>query len=240
MFFKVFFFVVLLLSFLTPVTFKFAYALNRSNQRTYQESPVVIHKLDAYKQEFHFLSLEIVKKKKNIDDLKSKIKLIKSNIKILKDEIDMDSLVSRSLIRRIFIIQRDKDTLKLASIRGSIDYFIAFYQLKTILYRERFKLNKLVARRDRFLKMKIYFKKERADLKKAVESMRISRYKLNKLIKNIQAYMRAVRIKYMKMMRDKKNRLLKKKVIKLMHKINDKSEFRSKSKHRDIKFIILR
>lgn len=236
--FKILFFVVLLLlCFAAAEAPKLACALNHSDKIIELKYPVVTHKLNIYRKAFHFLSSEIVKKKKNINDLRSKIKIVKADIKLLKDKINADNLVSRSLIRRIFIIQRDKDTLKLTSIGGNIDYFIAFRQLKTILYGERSALDRLMARKDRFLKMKIYFKEEKADLKKAVESLKTSRYKLNKLIKNIQAYIKIIKIRYMNSIRDKKNRLLKKKVIKLMHKINNKPK---KPKNRDIKFIILR
>ena len=215
---------------------KLACALNYSNQRIYKKYPVIMNKLALYKKELNFLSLKIIKKRKNINDLKHKIEITEVKINQLKDKINKDNLILRRLIRMIFIIQRDKDTLKLTSIKDNTNYFIAFYQLKTVLYHEKSKLLKLIASKKKFLKMKNYFNKEKTDLKKALESLKTSRQKLNNLIKGIKNYIRIIKIKYINKDKDKnkKNRLLKNKVIKLMHNINNKS------KKGDIKFIILR
>lgn len=232
--FRTVFFTVFLFFYFALTTFKFACASNHLNQRIYRKYPAIINKLNLYKKELNFLSLKIIKKRKNIDNLKNKIKIAKAKIKRLKYKISKDNLIMRRLIRRIFIIQRDKDTLKLVSIKDNTDYFIAFYQLKTVLYSEKSKLSNLIARKNRFLKIKNYFKKEKTDLKKAIESLKASRQRLGNLIKGIKNYIKIIKIKYINRDKNKKNRLLKNKVIKLMHKINNNS------KKGDIEFIISR
>ncbi|MCL4322497.1 MAG: hypothetical protein M0016_03835 [Deltaproteobacteria bacterium] len=228
--FKIIFFTIFLFFSIFFILSRLAHALNHPDQRIYQKYSVIIKKLALYKKEFNLLSLKILKKRKDAGDLKNKITIAGAKIKRLKDKINKDNFILRKLIRRIFIIQRDKDAVKLTSIKNNTNYFITFYQLKTVLNKEKFRLAALIARRNRFLKIKNYFKEEKADLKKTLESLGASRQKLSNLIKGIKNYIKAIKIKYM----NKNNRLLKNKVIKLIHKIN------SKPKKGDIKFIIMR
>ncbi len=180
------------------------------------------------------MSLKIIKKRKDISDLKNKIDIALLKIKRLKGKINKDNLILRKLISKIFIIQRDKDAIRLTTIKDSTNSFITFYQLKTVLNKEKLKLAALIARRNRFLKIKDYLNKEKTSLKKALKSLGVSRQKLSSLIKGIKSYIKTIKIKYINEEKNKKNRLLKNKVIKLMHKIN------SGSKKGDVEFIIMK
>ncbi|RZD14394.1 MAG: hypothetical protein EVJ47_06945 [Candidatus Acidulodesulfobacterium ferriphilum] len=211
-----------------------AYAISRSDKIIYQKYPAIIKKLALYKKKFNFLSLKIIKKRKDISDLKNKIDIALLKIKRLKGKINKDNLILRKLISKIFIIQRDKDAIRLTTIKDSTNSFITFYQLKTVLNKEKLQLAALIARRNRFLKIKDYLNKEKTSLKKALKSLGVSRQKLSSLIKGIKSYIKTIKIKYINEEKNKKNRLLKNKVIKLMHKIN------SGSKKGDVEFIIMK
>lgn len=213
-----------------------ACASGSPNVRTGQKYPVIIQKLTRYRKELNFLSSKIARKRRNINELNGKIKITGAKIKLLRADIDKDNLVIRKLLRRIFIIQRDKGIFKLTPINGGENNYILFYQLKTILYHEKSRLIKLITGRDKFLNMKKNFKKSKMDLKKALDGLKTSSKKLYNLINEVKNYISTVKLKYINKdnNKNKTNRLLKNKVIKLIHKINNKS------KRDDIKFSIMR
>ncbi len=191
----------------------------------------ILKRLDFYKRDLAFLSSKISKEEKDIKDLKNKIKNVEGEIKKLKDKIKKDGLLIKDLTMRIFIIHKEYGLAKLLSFKDNADSFIINYQLKTLLQKEEIKLSKLIKRKNKFLKLKKYLKKEKNNIVPAVKRINGTKRKLEGLIGGINKYIKSVKIKYK---HNKNNRLLKRKVIKLIHNLNDSS------RKNDIKFIIMR
>jgi septal ring factor EnvC (AmiA/AmiB activator) len=197
----------------------------------------ILKRLDFYKEELAFLSSRIYRKENDIKDLKNKIKNAEGKIKKLKNKIKKDGLLIKGLTMRIFIIHKEYGSVRLLSFKDNTDSFIINYQLKTLLKKEEAKLSKLVKRKNKFLKLKKYLKKEKNSLIPAVKSINGTKRKLEYLIAVTFKYIKSVKIKYKQgrkgnKKRNKKNRLLKRKVIKLIHNLNDSS------RKNDIKFTI--
>lgn len=205
-----------------------AYPNNRPNPhgiKSNSKYSAMLKRLNFYKKDLVFLSSKISKKKKNIKDLRNKIKNAEDKIKKLKNKIKKDGFLIKELTMRIFIINKEYDSAKYS--------FIINYQLKTLLKKEEIKLSKLIKRKNKFLKLKKYLKKEKNSLILAVKSINGTKRKLEGLIADTYGYIKSVKIKY-KHNKNKKDRLLKRKVIKLIHNLNNSS------KKNDIKFIIMR
>ena len=205
--------------------------LNRHGSKSVLKYSAILKRLDFYKKDLAFLSSKISKKEKDIKDLKNKIKNAKGKIKKLKDNIKKDGLLIKELTTRIFIIHKEYGSTKLLSFKDNADSFIVNYQLKTLLQKEEIRLSKLIKRKNKFLKLKKYLKKEKNNLVTAVKSINGTKRKLEVLIGGINKYIKSVKIKNK---HNKNNRLLKRKVIKLIHNLNDSS------RKNDIKFIIMR
>jgi septal ring factor EnvC (AmiA/AmiB activator) len=193
----------------------------------------ILKRLYFYKRDLAFLSSKIFKEEKGIKDLKNKIKNSEGKIKKLRNKIKKDGLLIKVIVARIFIIHKEYGSAKLLSFKDDTDGFIINYQLKTLLKEEETKLSKLVNRKNKFLKLKNYLKKEKNSLVLAVKSIDGTKIKLEDLIGGINNYIKSVKIKY-KHKHNKNNRLLRRKVIKLIHNLN------GSSKKNDIKFIIMR
>lgn len=208
----------------------FAYHNNKHLRiKINSEYSAILKRLKFYKKDLTLLSSKIYKKRKDIADLKSKIKIAKNKIKKLKIKIEKDGLIIKDLVTRIFLINREDSSVEFSSLyNGNVEYFIVQYQLKTLLKKEEIKLLRFIKRRSRFLKLKKYLKKDKIGLISAVDSLNGSISELKGLIGRLNDYIKSVKIKY------KKNRLLKHKVIKLIHNLN------GNSKKDDIKFIIMR
>ncbi|MHB1698278.1 MAG: hypothetical protein ACYCSQ_09290 [bacterium] len=204
--------------------------------KTHSEYSSILKRLTFYKRDLVLLSSKISKKRKDIANLKNKIKIAKNKIKKLKNKIKKGDLLIKDLTIRIFLINREDSSAKLSSSENNAEYFIVNYQLKTLLKKEEIKLSKLIKRRNRFLKLKKYLKKEKAGLIPAVNSINGSISELKGLIGGIDDYIKSVKIKYNRgnKIQNKKNRLLKRKVIKLIHNLN------GNSRKDDIKFFIMR
>ena len=205
--------------------------LNRHGSKSVLKYSAILKRLNFYKKDLAFLSSKIPKEEKDIKDLKNKIKNAKGKIKKLKDKIKKDGRLIKDLTTRIFIIHKEYGSTKLLSFKDNADSFIVNYQLKTLLQKEEIKLLKLIKRKNKFLKLKKYLKKEKNNLVAAVKSINGTKRKLEVLIGGINKYIKSVKIKNK---HNKNNRLLKRKVIKLMHNLNDSS------RKNDIKFIIMR
>ena len=216
----------------------FPYNYNKPSRiKTNSEYSAILKRLTSYKRDLVLLSSKISKKRKDIADIKNKIKIAKSKIKKLKSKIKKGAFLIKDLTIRIFLINREDSSAALSSSdNDNAEYFIVNYQLKTLLKKEEIKLSKLIKRRNRFLKLKKYLKKEKAGLISGVNSLNGSISELKNLIVGIDGYIKSVKIKYSRgnKIQNKKNRLLKRKVIKLIHNLN------GKSKKDDIKFIIMR
>jgi len=204
--------------------------------KTHSEYSAILKRLTFYKRDLVLLSSKISKKRKDIADLKDKIKTAEGKIKKLKSKIKKGGLLIKSLTIKIFLINREDSSSKLSPSGNNAEYFIVNYQLKTLLKKEEVKLSKLIKRRNRFLKLKKYLKKEKAGLISAVNSLNGSISELKSLIGGINGYIKSVKIKYSRgnKIQNKKNRLLKRNVIKLIHNLN------GNSRKDDIKFIIMR
>ena len=207
--------------------------LNLRNANPGSKYSVILKKLDFYKKDLAFLSSKISKEEKGIKDLKNKIKNSEDKIKKLRDKIKKDGMLVKVLATRIFIIHKEYASVKLLSFKDDTDAFIVNYQLKTLLREEETKLSKLVKRKNKFLKLKNYLKQEKDSLVRAVKSINGTKIKLEDLIGGINNYIKSVKIKY-KHKHNKNNRLLRRKVIKLIHNL------KGSSKKNDIKFIIMR
>ena len=205
--------------------------LNSRGTKSGSKYSAILKRLNFYKKDLAFLSSKISKEEKDIKDLKNKIKNAKGKIKKLKDKIKKDGLLIKDLTTRIFIIHKEYGSAKLLSFKDNADSFIINYQLKTLLQKEEIRLSKLIKRKNKFLKLKKYLKKEKNSLIPAVKSIDGAKRKLEDLIGGINKYIKSVKIKNK---HNKNNRLLKRKVIKLIHNLNDSS------RKNDIKFIIMR
>lgn len=205
--------------------------INNNNGTT--KYSLILKKLDFYKKDLAFLSSKISKEEKGIKDIKNEIKNSENKIKKLKDRIKKDSMLVKALVARIFIIHKEYDSDKLLSFKDDTDSFTVNYQLKTLLRKEETKLSKLAKRKDKFLKLKNYLKKEKDGLVSALKGLNGAKIKLETLIGGINNYIKSVKIKY-KHKHNKNNRLLRRKVIKLIHNL------KGSSKKNDIKFIIMR
>lgn len=194
--------------------------------------PLVAKRLAYYKKETSLLSSKILKMKKDIVDLRGKIEMASHRVKTIKNKIKKDDLTIRKIIRRIFFFQKEYDSVKLSSFKNNADYFVLNYQMKDVINREEGMLSKLAARKNKLLKMKEYLNKEKIIFISVKNGFKISRKKIKVLIAEMNNYIKVLKTKHGT--KDKKNRFLKHKVIKLIHNLN------KRSKKNDITFTILR
>ena len=210
--------------------------LNRPGSKSVSKYSAILKRLNFYKKALAFLSSKISKEEKDIKDLKNKIKNAKGKIKKLKDKIKKDVLLIKDLTTRIFIINKEYGSAKLLSFKDNADSFIVNYQLKTLLQKEEIRLSKLIKRKNKFLKLKKYLKKEKNSLIADVNSVKHSKKRLKQLIAGLNIYIKSLKINndknyngYLSKKRgnmrkhNKKNRLLKRKVIKLIKNLKNKS-----------------
>ncbi len=170
--------------------------------------------------------------KKDIVDLRGKIEMASHKEEIIKNKIKEDDSTIRRLIRRIFFFQKEYDSVKLSSFKNNADYFVLNYQMKDVIDREEGILSKLATRKNKLLKIKEYLNKEKIIFISVKNGFKISRKKIKGLIAEMNNYIKVLKTKYRP--EDKKNRFLKRKVIKLIHNLN------KNSKKNDITFTILR
>ena len=205
----------------------------------YESSLSIINKLKLYKSSLNKLYKDLEKKKKESVQLNRKIKYTDTILKKLKKKIKNSGFIVARLLKDIFVIneERDADIINLSDKNSN--YTISNYILKDLLNHEEYKLNKLINRDKKFAKINKEIIVERKRLKKEIGSLFESKLKLKKIIADSQNYINNVnRMKTEEShVNNKNSRFLRKKVIKLIHKI--KSKIRSKN-HHDIKFIVIK
>ena len=208
----------------------------KPNEISGREYRTEIKKLILYKIRLGILSGEISAKRRVISDLRSKIKISSDKIGSIKNKIKKDDLLLKNLILKVFLLDEEYKSARLLHFKDSADYFVVNFQLKTLLRREEENLMRLTADKDRFLKLKSSLKKEKNNLLHALRGLNGSKSRLSSLIGKINAYVASVKAGTEKnsVNKDKKNRLLKHKVIKLIHNL------KYKSGPDGIKFIILK
>jgi len=212
---------------------------NKHRHIFYESSLSIINKLKLYKSSLNKLYKDLEKKKKESNKLNHKIKYTDIILKKLKKKIKNSSFIVTRLLKDIFIIneERDVDIVNLSDKNSN--YVITNYILKNLLNYEEYKLNKLLNRDKKFAKINKEIVVERKKLKKEIDGLSKSKLKLKKIIADSQNYMNNVnQMKAEESHANNKNsRFLRKKVIKLIHKI--KNKIKSKS-HHDIKFIVIK
>jgi septal ring factor EnvC (AmiA/AmiB activator) len=182
----------------------------------------IFKKLNLYKNNLIFLSSGISKKERAIKDLRNKIKASEAKIEKLKKKIKKDDLLIKNLIVKVFIINKEYDSDKLLSFKNDADAFIINYQLKNLLEKKEKKLSKLVNRKNKFLNLKKYMKKEKNSLMLEAEGILAAKKNLQALVLRISKYIKSLKMKHgLNKKNNKTNRLLKHKVIKLIKNLKD-------------------
>ncbi|MHB1679809.1 MAG: hypothetical protein ACYCTB_04760 [bacterium] len=203
----------------------------------YENSLSIINKLKLYKLSLNKLYKDLKKKKNESNKLNHKIEHLRIRLEKLKKKIKNSGYIITQLLRDIFIINKEKkaDIINLSDKNNN--YFITNYILKNLLNNEEYKLKKLINRDKKFDSIKKEIVIERKMLKKEINSLSQSKLKLKNMIADSQNYMSNVKeIKTKKSaVNNKKSRFLRKKVIKLIHKIKSKIK-----NHHDIKFIVVK
>ncbi|RZD15889.1 MAG: hypothetical protein EVJ46_06740 [Candidatus Acididesulfobacter guangdongensis] len=205
----------------------------------YESSSSIINKLKLYKLSLNRLYKDLEKKKKESNKLNHKIKYTDIILKKLKKKIKNSGFIVTRLLKDIFVIneERDADIINLSDKNSN--YVISNYILKNLLNHEEYRLKKLINRDKKFAKINKEIVFERKKLKKEIDGLSESKLKLKKIIADSQNYINNInRMKTEESRTNNKNsRFLRKKVIKLIHKI--KNKIKSKS-HHDIKFIVIK
>lgn len=203
----------------------------------YENSLSIINKLKLYKLSLNKFYKDLRKKKNESNKLNHKIKHLRIKLKKLKKKIKNSGYIVTHLLKDIFIINKEKNTDIINLSDKNNNYFITNYILKNLLNHEEYKLKKLINRDKKFVNIKKEIVIERKRLKKEINNLSQSKLKLKNMIADLQNYISNV--KEMKTKKsaanNKKSRFLRKKVIKLIHKI--KSKIRH---HDDIKFIVVK
>jgi septal ring factor EnvC (AmiA/AmiB activator) len=236
---KIIFFIVIFIV-LFIGTIKSAAAVSpfiKNRSAFYKNSLSIINKLKLYKLSLNKFYKDLRKKKNESNKLNYKIKHLRIKLKKLKKKIKNSGYIITQLLRDIFIINKEKNADIINLSDKNNNYFIANYILKNLLNNEEYKLKKLINRNKKFANIKKEIVIERKRLKKGIDSLSQSKLKLKNMISDSQNYISNV--KKMKTKKsaanNKKSRFLRKKVIKLIHKI------KSKIRHRkDIKFIVVK
>ncbi|MCL5673618.1 MAG: hypothetical protein M1407_03245 [Deltaproteobacteria bacterium] len=238
---KIIFFIVIFIV-LSIETIKSAAAVSpfiKNRSVFYENSLSIINKLKLYKLSLNKLYKDLKKKKNESNKLNHKIKHLKIRLEKLKKKIKNSGYIITQLLRDIFIINKEKkaDIINLSDKNNN--YFITNYILKNLLNNEEYKLKKLINRNKKFANIKKEIVIERKRLKKGIDDLSQSKLKLKKMIADSQNYISIVKeIKTKKSaINNKKSRFLRKKVIKLIHKIKNKIKNKN---HGDIKFIVVK
>lgn len=183
-----------------------------------EEYRSVLEHLDYYKSELNLLSKKISEASLGIDDLKEKIGESKSKSVVLKKEIKQDNLYFRNLLGKIFIFQRERETLKLLSIKDDYNDFIVNYELKSVLEKEESNLKLLMERSDTLLSLQKLMDNEREGVSNDLASMNNSKETLKILIRRANFYILRIKKKLaaQQAVNNKRNKELNKLVIKLL------------------------
>jgi septal ring factor EnvC (AmiA/AmiB activator) len=233
---KLLFFLVIFLS--VPLSYycRNSFAAFKSNINTRLKYRSVIKRLTFYKKELSLISSKISRRDSAVSSLKKKIRKDEKHIKKIKKKINKYGLLIKDLTEKIFIIHKEYRLDGIISFKDDSNAFIINYQLKILLKKEERKLLHLVKRKNKFLHLKKYLKNEKNSLVADINSIKRSKKRLKQLITGLNMYMKSLKINNDKnyngylskkpgnMRRDnKKNRLLKRKVIKLIKNLKNKS-----------------
>ncbi len=201
--------------------------------RTRHKYSYVIKRLTFYKEELASISYKIAHSDSALHELKSKIKKNENKIRKIKKRIKRYRLLIEGLIERIFIIHKEYLLAEIIYFKGDTDAFVLNYQLKILLKNEEARLLKLVKIRNGFLRLRKYLKKEKSSFTSEFKSIKRSKERLKDLITGLNNYIESLKInngktyagynKSKEKRKDKKNRLLKRKVIKLIKNLQKKS-----------------
>ena len=213
-----------------------SFAAHKPNINTRLKYRSVIKRLTFYKKELSLISSKISRSDSAVSNLKKKIKNDEKQIKKIKKKIKKYGLLIEDLTEKIFIINKEYRLDGIMSFKDDSNAYIINYQLKILLKKEETKLLKLVKRKNKFLRLKKYLKNEKNSLIADVNGVKRSKKRFKQLIAGLNIYIKSLKMKKDKnyngyqskkpgnMSRDnKKNRLLKRKVIKLIKNLKNKS-----------------
>ena len=211
-------------------------AAHKPNINTRLKYSSVIKRLIFYKKELSLISSKISRSDSAVSNLKKKIKNDEKQIKKIKKKIKKNGLLIEDLTEKIFIINKEYELDGIMSFKNESNTYIINYQLKILLKKEEEKLLKLIKRKNKFLILKKYLKNEKNSLIADVKSIDRSKKKLKQLIAGLNIYIKSLKIKNDQDYNDyqskkpedirrdnKKNRLLKRKVVKLIKNLKNKS-----------------
>ena len=200
----------------------------------------VIKRLTFYKKELSLISSKISRLDSAVSNLKKKIKNDEKQIKKIKKKIKKYGLLIEDLTEKIFIIDKEYRLDGIMSFKDDSNAYIINYQLKILLKKEEEKFLRLVKRKNKFLRLKKYLKNEKNTFIADVKSIKRSKKRLKRLISALNTYINSLKINSDKnhsvyrsekpenmhihnKSHNKKNRLLKHKVIKLINNLKNKS-----------------
>jgi ATP-dependent 26S proteasome regulatory subunit len=163
-------------------------AAYRSNTSTRLKYRSVIKRLTFYKKELSLISSKISRRDSAVKSLKKKIKKDETQIKKIKKKIKKYGLLIEDLTEKIFIIHKEYRLDGIMPLKDDVDAFIINYQLKILLKKEETKLLRLIKRKNIFLRLKKYLKKEKNSLIADVNSVKHSKKRLKQLIAGLNIY----------------------------------------------------
>ena len=233
---KLLFFFAIFLSVSLSYYCRNSFAAHKPNINTRLKYSSVIKRLTFYKKELSLISSKISRSDSAVSNLKKKIKNDEKQIKKIKKKIKKYGLLIEDLTEKIFIINKEYKLDGITPFKNESNAYIINYQLKNLLKKEETKLLKLVKRKNKFLRLKKYLKNEQNSLIADVNGVKRSKKRFKQLIAGLNIYIKSLKMKKDKnyngyqskkpgnMSRDnKKNRLLKRKVIKLIKNLKNKS-----------------
>ncbi len=237
---KLLFFLFISLSISLSFCCRSSFAVYGSNINTRLKYLSVIKRLTFYKKELSLIYSKISRKDSAINSLKKKIKKDEKRIKKIKEKIKKYGLLIEDLAEKIFIIHKEYRLDGIISFKDDSNAFIINYQLKILLKKEEEEFLWLVKRKNKFLRLKKYLKNEKNTFIDDIKSIKHSKKRLKRLISALNTYINSLKINSDKNhsvylskkpenirrhnnKHNKKNGHLKRKVIKLINNLKNKS-----------------
>ena len=203
------------LSFFIFSAFLLLHNASAYSKTVYDSGHLVMIRLKKYKSDLERLFKDINKTSVQISSLNKKIKRSRIKIKEFEKKITGYRKILRRLVRKILIFQEERSSIKLQPVNKSINYIIVNYDLKSILSHEEQKLHRLMVRRDKYHVIVNALNGQKKGLKHKIKYLEISKKSLSRLILRTEYYIKSLK----KKKQNKRSRFLKRKVIKLIHKI---------------------
>ncbi len=203
------------LSFFIFFTFLLLNNTPACSKTVYGSTHLAMIRLKKYKSDLEGLFRNINETGAQIRSLNKKIR--KSHIKIreLGKKITGYGKILRRLVRKILIFQEERSSIRLQPVNKSINYIIVSYDLKSILSREEQKLRRSIARKNKYHMLMNALNGQKKGLKHKIKYLETSKKSLSRLVLKTEYYIKSLRKKE----QNKMSRFLKRKVIKLIHKI---------------------